>query len=199
MPMVMLAPLASRDQNKSEETRVHKILRGAYPVVGVLSLLSELISVMWATVAVNQLIETSVMPAASVWELLQRDFDLPWAAVNAHFTMGMLGFGFLVGCRAYFQAGTGLIGQGVAGLAGSGVLLMISIVNRGVASGGGAGERYGATVWSLIARYAFLLAKRASTPGSIGVLEISSIGLLVWSLVRAIKGIMERDDSVKKA
>jgi hypothetical protein len=44
-----------------------KILRRSYVVVAVLSLLSELISVMWATVAVNQLIETHVAPAESVW------------------------------------------------------------------------------------------------------------------------------------
>jgi hypothetical protein len=46
---------------------VPKILRRSYVVVAVLSLLSELISVMWATVAVNQLIETHVAPAESVW------------------------------------------------------------------------------------------------------------------------------------
>lgn len=38
-----------------------------YTVTAVLSLVSELISVMWSTVAVNKLTEMKIMPAASVW------------------------------------------------------------------------------------------------------------------------------------
>lgn len=192
VPILMASPLAIDTPADKTESRLEKGLRAAYLVVGVMSLLSELCSVMWATVAVNQLIETNIAPAASVWHLIKRDFDLQWVAVNAHFVLGMLGFSFVVGTRAYFQAGGGLVGKSVAGLAGSGVLLMIAIVNRGVAAGGGEGVRYGATVWSLISRYIFLLTKRASTLGSLGPLEVSSIGLLLWSVAMGVLGIAAR-------
>ena len=182
-------PLPIKTPAGKVESRFEKSLRLTYTVVGVMSMLSQLISIMWATVAVNQLIERNIAPAASVWALLKRDFDLEWAAVNAHFVLGMFGFCFLIGTRAFFQAGGGLMGQSVAGLAISGLLLMISIVNRGVAAGGGKGSGYGATVFSLISHYVFLLAKRATTAGSMGPLEISSIAIFTWSIVVAVRGI----------
>ncbi len=91
-------PLLIKTPDGKVESRFEKSLRLAYTVVGVMSMLSQLISIMWATVAVNQLIET-----ASVWALLKRDFDLEWAAVNAHFVLGMFGFCFLIRTRAVFR------------------------------------------------------------------------------------------------
>jgi hypothetical protein len=186
-------PLPIKTPAGKVESRFEKSLRLTYTVVGVMSMLSQLISIMWATVAVNQLIETNIAPAASVWALLKRDFDLEWAAVNAHFVLGMFGFCFLIGTRAFFQAGGGLMGQSVAGLAISGILLMVSIVNRGVAAGGGGkGSGYGATVFSLIGHYVLKLAKRATTVGSMGPLEISSIAVFTWSIAIAVRGIVQQ-------
>jgi hypothetical protein len=96
-------PLPIKTPDGKVESRFEKSLRLAYTVVGVMSMLSQLISIMWATVAVNQLIETNIAPAASVWALLKRDFDLEWAAVNAHFVLGMFGFCFLIRTRAVFR------------------------------------------------------------------------------------------------
>jgi hypothetical protein len=79
VPLGLLAPLPSAPTNVESaagntnegfargESRVARYLRQSYVAVAVLSLLSELISVTWATVAVNQLIETHVAPAESVW------------------------------------------------------------------------------------------------------------------------------------
>jgi hypothetical protein len=73
VPLGLLAPLPSAPARVESagpgrgESRVARYLRQSYVAVAVLSLLSELISVTWATVAVNQLIETSVAPAESVW------------------------------------------------------------------------------------------------------------------------------------
>lgn len=192
------SPLPIETPEGKVESRFQKTLRLAYTVVGVASLLSELMSVMWSTVAVNKMIETDIAPAASVWALLQRDFDLEWAAVNAHFVLGMFGFCFLIGTRAYFQAGGGLMGQSVAGLAGSGLLLMVSIVNRGVASGGGAGTGFGGNVLSLIAHYALQLVKRATSPGTIGPLELASLSIFTLSLAQAARGIASRSASKEK-
>jgi hypothetical protein len=190
VPLAMLAPLPIQTPAGKVEGRFKKSLRLAYTVVGVVSLLNQLVSIMWATVAVNQLIETNIAPAASVWALLKRDFDLEWAAVNAHFVLGMFGWCFLIGTRAFFQAGQGIVGQSVAGFAVSGLLLMISIVNRGVAAGGGYGEsRCGASVFTLISHYAFKLSKRAMTVGSMAPLEITSIAVFACSIALAVRGI----------
>ena len=74
-------------------TRIHKsldrMLRKAYLLVTLFSFGSELLAVIWSTVAVNQLTETVVAPAESVWALLKRDwYDLAWSATNSHFLFG---------------------------------------------------------------------------------------------------------------
>jgi len=68
VPLGLLAPIPDKHPDGAKaETRLIRVLRLSYSCVAILSLLSELISVMWATVAVNQLIETHVAPAESVW------------------------------------------------------------------------------------------------------------------------------------
>ena len=101
-----------------------------------------------------------------MWHLLKRDFELEWAAVNTHFVVGMLGFLGMIGSRAYFMAKKGLLGRSVMGIALSGLALMVSIVNRGVAAGGGpqatgGAMRYGANVLALGKCYISLLLGRA--------------------------------------
>jgi len=44
---------------------------------------------------------------------------------------------------------------------GAALCIMISIVNRGVESGGGGGDRYGATMLDLFGHYAVLLTQNA--------------------------------------
>ena len=126
-------------------------LRKSYLLVTLFSFGSELLAVIWSTVAVNQLTETVIPPAESVWALLQRDwYDLAWSATNSHFLFGMLGFMWMVGTRAYLmvQAKPWNINPVSAGdeansntmsiasilMVASSFLLMISIVNRGVAN-----------------------------------------------------------------
>lgn len=131
-------------------------------------------------------------------ELLTRDFDLAWAGANAHFAAGMLGFMFLIGARAYFQAGSGLLGRSVAGLTFSGLMLMIAILNRGVAAGSGKGSRYGATVLHLVVHYVSLLYKQATKVGSVGPMELAAIlGLTFYSLESA-RGMWKRLDDEDK-
>ena len=84
------------------------------------------------------------------------------------------------------------MGRGLAGLAFSGLMLMISVVNRGVASGSGDGLRYGANVVHLLSHYFTLLFRQATTRGSHGLLEMLSIAGLVVFAVDVIRGIWER-------
>ena len=67
LPLGFLSPLPVPNEDDKPEGTFRKALRLSYQVVAILSLMSELISVMWATVAVNQLTETHIAPAQSVW------------------------------------------------------------------------------------------------------------------------------------
>jgi hypothetical protein len=189
VPLGLLSPLPLQHPDGEEETRFRVALRHAYSVTAVLSLVSELISVMWSTVAVNKLIETTVRPATSVWDLLKRDFDLPWAGTNAHFVAGMWGFMVLIAIRTYFYMGAGRLGRSVAGLCGSGLLLMVAIVNRGVAAGSGDGLRYGANVAHLVSHYVTLLCKQAFRPRTMGPLEMAALIGVTVSSIEAARGI----------
>ena len=120
-------------------------------VLGLLSVTSELIVVLWAAVAVNQLTERTYEPATSVWDLIHRDCDLAWSAVNSHYILGIIGFVGMLWLRAYVMllassASKSLMNAASTGTAAA-TCLMISIVNRGVESGGGtAVDRYGNTI-----------------------------------------------------
>ena len=80
VPIALIAPLALKNQqNEVQETRWQRALRLSYPIIAMLSLLSQLTAAIIATVAVNQLSETTVAPAKSVWHLILRDYDLAWS------------------------------------------------------------------------------------------------------------------------
>jgi len=190
IPLGLAAPLKLEEDDDSKLTR---ILRRIYPVAVMIALSSELISVMWATVTVNQLTENKVPLAASVWDLLRQEYELEWAAVNAHFVLGMFGFMWIIGTRAYFVAQKGPLGLSVAGIASSGLLTLVSIVNRGIAAGGGKAEHtFGGTIIGLVSNYVSLLLKRAVglTNRPAGALELIAVGLFLVSFGHAVRAII---------
>ncbi|CAB9513498.1 expressed unknown protein [Seminavis robusta] len=176
------------------------LLKRLYIIVTLISFCSELLAVMWATVAINQLTERNLEPATSVWELLVRDCDLEWAAVNSHFVLGMVGFMILVGIRGYImlleaEASEAVMVSTLSGV-GAALLLMVSIVNRGVQAGGGNGLGYGATVLDMFGHYVTLLYQRAQGmeagifDGSFGPLGMGAIFLEVISIAFAAYAIL---------
>ena len=157
---------------------IDTVLRKIFPFASTASLASLLIAIMCSSVAVNQLTENKPDLAASVWDLLQRDYALAWAAVNSHFVLGMLGFMWLIGTKAFFMGG----GPAAFGLALSGMTAMVSIVNRGVASGGGAvGKRFGTSVLGLFQSYASLLWTHSRK--TLGPLEYVAVGIFLCSII----------------
>eukprot|EP00540_Astrosyne_radiata_P011343 CAMPEP_0116849494 /NCGR_PEP_ID=MMETSP0418-20121206/15607_1 /TAXON_ID=1158023 /ORGANISM="Astrosyne radiata, Strain 13vi08-1A" /LENGTH=229 /DNA_ID=CAMNT_0004481229 /DNA_START=63 /DNA_END=752 /DNA_ORIENTATION=- len=196
VPLGFLAPISLQSDEK--EGQLAKILRLAYPILAVTSLCSDLLAVMWATVAVNQLTETKVAMAESVWHLLSRDYALQWAAVNSHFVLGMLGFMGAVATRTYFMCNKGPFGASVSGIVVAGLTLMISVVNRGVASGGGSDMRYGTNFLALFSNYARLLVNRAFSTKTFGPLEITAISLMLVSITSAVRQIVINVNKTKK-
>jgi hypothetical protein len=161
-------------------------LKRLHIVVALVAVTSELITVLWAAVEVNQLTEKQFAWSVSVWDLIQRDCDLAWSAVNSHFALGIIGFVAMLALRAYVmliaaEASVELmIGAGSG--TGAALCLMISIVNRGVESGGGGDDRYGTTMMDLFGHYAVLLAQEATNGVSPGPLQLAAIVLEVTSL-----------------
>ena len=162
-------------------------LERLHVVLGLLSVTSELIVVLWAAVAVNQLTERVYEPASSVWDLIHRDCDLAWSAVNSHYILGIIGFTGMLWLRAYVMllaasASKSLMNAASTGTAAA-TCLMVSIVNRGVESGGGTTvDRYGNTILDLFTHYAALLLKVATDEASPGPLQLAAILLEIASL-----------------
>lgn len=190
VPMGFGQPLPPPPDGK-KEGEVARFVRQAYMLVVIISLSSDLLSVMWSTVAVNQLSETVVAPASSVWHLLSRDFALPWAGTNAHFTLALLGFMWMVATRGYlaYTSNGFNVGRAGAGFATSGFLLMLAIVNRGLSIGRVDKMKSGAPVLALFCRYVKLLVKRASAVGSFGALEVFAVAISSVSAVLGIRGV----------
>lgn len=162
-------------------------LERLHVVLGLASVTSELIVVLWAAVEVNQLTERAYDPARSVWDLIHRDCDLAWSAVNSHFMIGIVGFTAMLWLRAYVMllaAGASRLLMGAASTGTAAALcLMVSIVNRGVESGGGNGvDRYGTNILDLFAHYASLLLEAATNGESPGPLQLSAMMLETASL-----------------
>eukprot|EP00548_Thalassiothrix_antarctica_P016967 CAMPEP_0194195744 /NCGR_PEP_ID=MMETSP0154-20130528/76297_1 /TAXON_ID=1049557 /ORGANISM="Thalassiothrix antarctica, Strain L6-D1" /LENGTH=362 /DNA_ID=CAMNT_0038920291 /DNA_START=16 /DNA_END=1104 /DNA_ORIENTATION=- len=181
--------LSSSNNKYSLELRERCLdLKRLHIVVALIAVTSELIVVLWSAVEVNQLTERRYELAYSVWDLIQRDCDLAWSAVNSHFILGIIGFVTMLALRAYVmliaaQASNVLM---VAALSGTGaaLCLMISIVNRGVQSGGGTEfYRYGNTILDLFRHYAMLLSQAATSSVSPGPLQLSAIILETVSLL----------------
>ena len=110
----------------------------------------------------------------------------------------------MIGSRAYFMTQKGLLGKSVLGIAVSGLALMVSIVNRGVAAGGGpqatgGAMRYGANVLALGKCYISLLLGRALKLKTFGPIELLSVTVFLVSLGGALKAIWQNTDDQQKA
>ena len=191
VPVGLLSPLAIQPQEN--DGRVEIFLRKSYPFFAVVALCSQLLSVMWATVAVNQLTEAKHVLTTNVWQLIQQDFQIEWVATNAHFVLGMMGFMWVIGTRAYFVANGGRLGTSVAGLVFSCFLLLTSIGNRGVAAGGGAGLQYGTNISALFYTYGRLLIKRACAPKTFGPLELGAMAIALVSTISGVLVVISKD------
>jgi len=204
IPLGFLSPLPAPPDGNETEPKLLRIARRAYLWVTCFSFCSELLAVMWATVAVNTLTETAVAPAASVWHLLQRDCDLPWAAVNSHFVSGMLGFGLMILTRVALMARASFASSAfrtsVLAMVTAHGALMVSVVNRGVEAGGGVdGVGYGKNMLALFSRYLSLLWKQATRRQNVGVLELSFLTLLAVSVGSGVYGLFNEATKSEKS
>ena len=186
-----LVPLGFLADPLPGQKKFHKRLRSIYLLLSIVSLANELIAIMYATVASNKLIETTVAPAASVFALLQRDCELSWIATNVHFMAGLFGFLGMVCLRAYALLPPNINKAG-AGIATAFLLGMCSVVNRGIQQGNRAGRVFGTSILGLAYKYAELLLRQVyEQPGP---MVIAAIALAIGSTFLAVKSILQYTD-----
>lgn len=183
--IVPLGLLNSPVVNPDDSRRV-KFFKQMNILLAIGSLLSEILAITYATIAINKLAEITVAPTAGVAELISKHYELAWVGTNIHFLAGLFGFAALVGSKAWFSFGKH-VGR-IAGCWSAAALLQcISIVNRGIAMGHGeiddSSARYAANLFTLSCRYLQLIVSHAR-----GVLSITAFGLLIYSLVLVVKG-----------
>lgn len=182
-----LVPISFLAPQLPDDTPLRKKLKCLYHIISVLSLSSELLCVIYATVASNKLVETTALPAKSVFELIRRDYELSWIGANVHFVAGLFGFLSLVGIRAYTLFPPRL-NVAAAGAALSSLLGAWSVANRGIARGDGRGHVFGTSVIVLNLRYAKLLIKQLGETA--GIISFLAIGVGLVSAVLGIRALL---------
>ena len=181
-----LVPLGFLAQPIPAKTKREKKLRCIYMFLSVISLSCDLLSIIYATVARNKLIETPAIPAASAFALIKRDYELSWLGTNLNFMIALFGSLLMVMIRAFTIFPVPLKAPS-AGIVGSVILLSMSIINRGVTKGDGQGNNFGGSIFNLFGRYFYLLANNIPSRGSmeVGALIMGSVsvGLCIKALL----------------
>ena len=179
--MIALGVTGVLPTSNKPENSFFKLLRQLNLVVAVLSYGSQILAIIYASMAANNLTENKFEPTETVFHLLQRDFALSWTAVNSHFLFGMIGSMWLIGTRALFLTrahnfnkyfGAAACTTTIATLS-----LMLATVNRQIENGLGQGNN----ALALFKTYNRLLIEQAFSKNSFGVCE--AIGILLFLLV----------------
>ena len=168
-----LSPLPKAKKGEHNAVRT---MRKLHLVVAAMSFCSELLSVMWATVAVNKLTETVVAPSSSAFALLKRDFELPCACHQRALCARHV--------RVYgddrpprLPALAEPVRRGGGGLGDERARADGGYSQSWRRERGRRRQQLGLSVWALIARYAVLLTKQATSLASFGFLELTAIAL----------------------
>lgn len=153
-----LVPMASfaKPEIEAADSSATKRLKRAHLFLACVSLISELLAVIVATVAKNTLVEATVPATVSLKALLfETEFALPWVSVNVHFLLGLFGFVGTVALNAFISfGGACCVGPALTCGVASALLLMVSFVNRAVVAGS---AHAGGSMLGLVGRYTSLL------------------------------------------
>ena len=173
-----------------DDSRKTRVLKKAGVVLGVTSLLSEILAVVYSSIAINKLVELPSPDTASVADLLSKHHSLPWLGTNVHFILGMMGFVLLVGIRTYLAVGASM-GTLAAGLSAGCFLQTLAVVNRSIALGRSGGDHVdAANLGQLLLHYGRSMF-RFATRGKIGVCSVLSMVVTAAAVAGAIASFYE--------
>jgi hypothetical protein len=183
---IMTAPTINKDDSK-----MTKYLKKANMIVSALSLLSEILAVTYSSIAINKLVEIPSPATAGVAQLIAQNHELAWIGTNVHFLLGMLGFGLIVGARAYFNFGN-RVGKIALGWSVAAFLQAVSIVNRGIAMGGGPSDssKFASNLFGLILRYVSLSFRNARG----GVCATAALAVAAFATFHTVKIFLGGDE-----
>jgi hypothetical protein len=172
---IMTAPAV-----KEDDTTFVKIVKKANVLLGVASLLSEIIAVTYSSIAINKLVELPSPLTTGVVELLRQKHEMAWLGTNIHFLFGMMGFGLIVGNRVFLEFGNP-VGKLAIGFSVSFFFQALSVVNKGIAMGDEA--RFATNFFCLSMKYASLVAKNSTT----GICSIASVTIAILTTIQMIR------------
>jgi len=195
--LVPLGILINQPIDETTDNCRTKILKKAGAVVGAASLLSEIIAVTYASIAINKLVELPSPDTASVADLISKHHELAWLGTNIHFLLGTMGFGLLVGIRVYTVMGNKSGGNLVAGLSLAFFLQSLAIVNRGISRQiGGVKTRFASNFGVLLFNYLRVVVQNIFS-GSIGVCGILALGVTGVTLANVALSVYKEISGVK--
>ncbi|CAE7359594.1 ISPF [Symbiodinium natans] len=148
----------------SEDPPWLKRVKRLHYVIASVAICCHLTTVVWSTITVNKLNETTPPQVGSLMQLLKQYYELQWIGCNVNFIMGLLAFACLLvtfSLASVSPASHGLVCKPVACTVAAAICFMVSIVNDGVSQGDGGGVRFGSNMFFLFARYVTLLATHA--------------------------------------
>uniref|UniRef100_A0A7S4R8E8 Uncharacterized protein n=1 Tax=Ditylum brightwellii TaxID=49249 RepID=A0A7S4R8E8_9STRA len=192
-----VVPMGIITAPKIEETDSPKmrVMKRVSLILAILSLMSEILAITYSTVAINKLAELQYEPTGCVNELIESHHKLAWIGTNIHFLFGLFGFGILAIFKSYFMYGS-RVGNVIAYWGSAAMLLCTSIVNQGIAQGGGEqGTKYGSNLLGLAVNYVGLILKYARG----GVMPAISVGLVLLSIVPLMKLFRAEEEDEEKA
>jgi len=179
---------------EKDDTKVVVFMKKTSIILGVTSLLSEVLAVTYSSIAINKLAEIPSPLTKTCSELIAKHYELAWIGTNVHFLLGLLGFGLIVGSKAYISNGP-TIGRITIGWAVAAFLRALSTVNQGISMGHDAGtemsSKFASNFGSLIWRYLRLVGRTSQG----GMFAIGAILVAIYSLIETIRLLISEKDS----
>ena len=157
-------------------------LKNANMLLAIISLLNQVLAIVYSTVAVNKIAELTYDPTEGVAQFIEKYHELSWVGTNVHFLLGLMGFACLALAKPYHVYGKN-VGDIAACWIGAAMVMCISIVNRGISAYGAMDDsslQFANNLGGLVVTYVKLLLQECMT---LNVLPILSLGLVLLSVI----------------
>jgi hypothetical protein len=177
---ILSAPTIDKDDSPGI-----KLLKKANIIIAVASLLSEILAVIYSSIAINKIAEIAQPQTTGVAQLLAEKHELAWLGTNIHFLFGMMGFALIVGSKSFFLCGSEL-GKVTISWSIAAFLQALAIVNRGIAQGSvgdNVSSQFASNFFMLIVKYISAVIKASKG----GVCSYAAIAVGAYAMYQTGK------------
>jgi hypothetical protein len=192
---ILSAPTIQREDGKGM-----RLLKKANILLGVLSLISEFLAVMYSSIAINKIAEVAQPKTFGVAQLIAEKHELAWLGTNIHFLLGTMGFALIIGSKSFFSVGAKL-GKVTSAWSFAALFQALAIVNQGIAMGStNATDEMSSN--TLATNFGMLILKYIrgvvhSSKG--GVCGIFAIGISIYAAYETVKTMIVEFDDKERA